>query len=205
MKRILLIIILTISAFHAIEAQEHISFNGAQLGQTLTEFQRYIKGGLYASYDKGNGRSPFYKTPIKHDYKDIYHKYEASGYFNENHCRYIINCSKGKDIVFEVTCYFWVSNLQEASKTYVGHLEQKYGGHIEEKKEDLGAINGKSEMFAFTYYIPSAVYKDKAIGEIRFAVAPSDNISGWIEFNYRGYAAAQIAIDECNQILDSLL
>lgn len=202
MKRILLIIILTISSFHAIEAQEHISFNGAQFGQTLSDFGYSIKGGLRSFSDRFYS---FNKSPINHDYKDIYLKYQASGTFNGNPCYYIIHCSKGSEVVFEVICYFHVSNLQEASKTYVAHLEQKYGGHIDEKKEDLGSINGKSEMYAFTYYIPSAAYKDKAIGEIRFAVAPSDNKSGWIEFNYRGYAAAQIAIDECNQILDSLL
>lgn len=88
-------------------------------------------------------------------------------------------------------------------------LEEKYGGHKEEKQEDLGEIQTgiatyKREMLALYYYVTK---NNKIIGEIRISAAPNDKDAKWgyVELSYTDYAARELSVREYNSIMNSVL
>ena len=89
-------------------------------------------------------------------------------------------------------------------------LEEKYGGGIQEKQEDLGWVkeinsNSHKEMLALYYYVKNK--KNQLIGEIRISAAPTDRnaISGWIELSYTDYSTRDKATREYNSLMRDAL
>ena len=88
-------------------------------------------------------------------------------------------------------------------------LEEKYGGGIKEKQENLGEIGYLGsyyrEMLALYYYIKGS--NGKRIGEIRISAAPSDREakSGYIELSYTDYSARDKATREYNSLMRDAL
>lgn len=214
MKRLLLSLLLSFVAVCSY-SQEHISFNGATFGSTLTTFESALMGSS----------NHYALKYIEHTYKDMYNRYFVyNGKLNSYQCQYYIHCSRKSQIVFETICWFKVSNLKAELTPFVKLFEEKYGGHIKADASSLGSIawrdSGHSlasyygnpyphkEMLALTY----TIYRksdNKAIGEIRISAAPdhtptNDNDSGIIEITYRDHNAADAAISEYNSVMNSI-
>ena len=210
MKRLLLSLLLSFVAVCSY-SQEHISFNGATFGSTLTTFESALMGS-------SSHHDPRY---IEHTYKDMYNRYFIyGGKLNSYECQYYIHCSRKSQIVFETICWFKVSNLKAELTPFVKLFEEKYGGHIKADANELGSVSWRysnhdiyhsyphKEMLALTYTIHRKS-DNKAIGEIRISAAPdhsptSDNDSGIIEITYRDYKASDMSINEYNSVMNSI-
>ena len=199
MRRILCLFIvcfLTICSY----SQEHIKFNGATFGLPLKEF---IKG---------------FPAPIS----------EASSYtlkgYNPNlcnrNCYYIklnseswycnVFSSRKSDTVFRtISVNAFYQDLENHLMLLVKALEEKYGGGVKEKQENLGEVSylGSShkEMLALYYYVKGR--NNQRIGEIRISCAPSDKDAkyGYIELSYSDYNAQKLATREYNSLMRNAL
>ena len=200
MKKIIIISICLLIAICSY-SQEHIKFNGATFGKPYKEF---VKGFPQKSFKSSS----------------IYH---PKGY-NSSLCRhqgYLIdlnsqywNChiysSITSDIVFRTVSVnrFW--DLRNDLMLLVKTLEEKYGGGINEKQDNLGEIYNDGryyrEMLALYYYIKGT--NGRVIGEIRIAAAPfstTDTKTGWIELSYTDYSSRDKATREYNSKMRNAL
>ena len=98
---------------------------------------------------------------------------------------------------------------------FVKILEEKYGGHVQEKQSDLGYIytsyvgvpasNKHKEMLAFSYIISDS--DEEVIGVVRIAVASNDEDgnSGYLELTYTDENARNKTAEEYKTIMDNAL
>lgn len=192
----------------ALQAQEHISFNGASFGKNKSDFEASFIG------------APKSNQLLEHTYKNMYDRYWYPSIRIGNYSGYLyLHCSTKAKIVFETVAWFKVSNLKAELAQFVKVFEEKYGGHVNESQDTLGEIVDRNydhshyykvykEMLAFKYTI-SRKSDNKPIGEIRISAAPGHQPTyegdwGYIEITYRDYAAAQASIEEYNSRMDQI-
>lgn len=200
MKRIITLVMAVFAIAYA-SAQSHIKFNGATFGSTVENF---ILGFPEKPY-------------LQNSYADIFNKNICNGYecflkVNAENWKCFIFSSRKTDTVFRTVCVNgWPSDLEEHLMLLVKALEEKYGGHIEEKQEDLGYIShGASyqkykEMLALKYKVRNA--NNQIIGEIRISAAPwkAGSDGGCVELSYTDLAASAQATREYNSIMHNAL
>lgn len=201
MKRITILLIalfLTICSY----SQEHIRFNGATFGKSVTEFVKEFPG------------SPSLTT--------IYHK--APKGFNPNLCNrdlcyiklnsqdwncHIFSSRSTKTVFRTVSVGYFYKDLESQLMLLVKTLEEKYGGGVKEQQGNLGEIVGHDEyhkeMLALYYYIKGS--NGKRIGEIRISTAPTDRNArnGYIELSYTDYSSQEKATKEYNSLMRNAL
>jgi hypothetical protein len=130
------------------------------------------------------------------------------------------------DNVFETIVWFRVSEMQDELKYFLTIFEEKYGGHIKERQDQLGyggdvslSVNSGydgyygctgpryKEMLALKYFIKGN--NGTPIGEIRISGIPDTSSGstkyGWIEITYRDYAASESAIAEYKNVMNDIL
>lgn len=180
-------------------AQQHIKFNGATFGTTVENF---ILGFPEKPY-------------IQKSYSDVFNPDICNGnegYIKLNaetwHC--IIFSSRKTNTVFRtVSVNGWPTDLQGHLMLLVKALEEKYGGHIEDKQSELGYIKHSSskyrEMLALRYQVKNT--SGQVIGEIRISCAPwgTNNDGGCVELSYTDLAASALATREYNAIMHDAL
>lgn len=198
MKKFLIVVFICIFSMNTY-SQEHIKFNGATFGKPLNEF---LKG--------------FPPTPMS------YYDGFPTGFNPElcNHTCYLVKfnsinwkchifSSKTSNTVFRTVSVMSFTDLKNNLMLLVKALEEKYGGGIQEKQENLGeistAFSKNREMLALYYYIKGT--NNRKIGEIRISAAPSskDMKSGFIELSYTDYNARDKATKEYNSIMRDAL
>ena len=196
-------------------AQEHISFNGSTFGKRRPEFISSMK--CYPTDPK----------IIGHTEKNLYNRYHYSNvYLNSYKCQMFLHSSIKGDNVFETIVWFRVSEMQDELKYFLTIFEEKYGGHIKERQDQLGyggdvslSVNSGydgyygctgpryKEMLALKYFIKGS--NGTPIGEIRISCIPDTNSGstkyGWIEITYRDYAASESAIAEYKKVMNDIL
>lgn len=204
MKRILSIIICCLSIFLA-NAQTNIKFNGATFGNTLENF---IEGFPKKPYIKELHSNKIYNP-------DVYNGYRGYVQFNSQDCETFIFTSRKSNKVFRTITHKFSEDMQNDLMLLVKTLENKYGGHREEKKEDLGEIitgeygdSSFREMLALYYTIYNN--NNQPIGEVRISCAPvpRDNGKGkigYIELSYTDYNTSKLAADEYNSLMNDTL
>ena len=127
-------------------SQEHIKFNGATFGQTLSEFVKGFPQGTYKIND--------YRKYPKGFNVDLYNYEIYSVKLNSKNWECRIFSSKTSNTVFMTVCSLNFDNndLENNLMLLVKTLQQKYGGGISEKQENLGEIlyyyDGHKEMLA---------------------------------------------------------
>lgn len=198
MKRIAILFIacfITICSF----SQEHIKFNGATFGKPLHEFIKGFSGNPSIHYD---GFPLGYNVSLCNHYCYLVR-------FNSTNWACHILTSKATDTVFRTISVESFLDLKNNLMFLVKGLEEKYGGGVQEKQEDLGEIRSSSsnykEMLALYYYVKGT--NGKRIGEIRISAAPSDREakSGYIELSYTDYSSRDKATKEYNSKLRDAL
>ena len=189
MKRIFIfsiVCLLTVCSY----SQEHIKFNGATFGLPLNEFIH----GFYKMPSKSTA-----DPPKGYDYYLCNHNaYYLDIESNTWTCH--IFSSKITDTVFRTVCVNSYSDLKTNLMFLVKALEDKYGGGVQEKQEDLGEISYYGsyhrEMLALYYYAKGA--NNQRIGEIRVSCAPANKEAtyGYIELSYTDYKSRDKATRE---------
>ena len=181
-------------------SQEHIKFNGATFGKPLNEF---IKG-FPGSVSRVNSYAPRGYNSNLCNWKCYNMKLNSQNW--ECH----IFSSRTTNTVFRtVSANAFYGDLENQLMLLVKTLEQKYGGGIQEKQENLGEVvylhTYKKEMLALYYYIKGS--NGKRIGEIRISAAPTDKDakSGYIELSYTDYSAQKLATREYNSLMRNAL
>ena len=196
MKKILLIIVCLIS-FATIYEQNNIRFSGATFGTNVATFMK--------DFCKGED-SKYYRSKSDEIYNsDICNGYWGSTFINSEKWYFWAFSSRETNTAFRTICtHSHSSDLQGNVMLLVKVLEEKYGGHREENKSDLGYIHDGSnkfkEMFALYYYIKNA--SNKVIGEVRISCAPRGN-GGLVELSYRDVAANDKAKIEYHNIVNN--
>ena len=199
MKKTAVVIICSLIAICSY-SQEHIKFNGATFGKSLNSFIN--------SFPK----RPIWAIPLLHSGADAntYNLHGCDISFNSGNWYCKLYSSKKSKSVFRTISISNFQDLRNSLMLLVKSLEEKYGGGIQEKQEELGKIveiNGKSyqEMLALYYYVKNK--KGKTIGEIRISAAPMDRnaISGWIELSYTDYSSRDKARKEYNSLMRNAL
>lgn len=208
MKKIIILPIIFLSCLFS-SAQNHIKFNGATFGQPLNTF---IVGFLKGTYGRPPEQS-MEKITYGRDYNpDLYNLHLGTINLNAREWQCNIHSSRKSNIVFQTISVRHSDDMQNDLMYLVKTLEDKYGGHKEASKEELGKIYYKiyyfkdyREMLALTYYIKNT--SGNTIGEVRVSCAPNSNDgkSGYIELNYTDYAALKIAQSEYNSIMNDAL
>lgn len=182
-------------------SQEHVKFNGATFGKPTKSFVK-----------------SFPKRPTYHH--QMIQSESNAGLYNLDECYWVsfnsnewfckLFSSIKTRLVFRTICVANYSDLKNGLMLLVKALEEKYGGGIQEKQEELGKIveiNGRShqEMLALYYYVKNK--KGKTIGEIRISAAPIDRnaISGWIELSHTDYKTRDKATKEYNSMMRDAL
>ena len=181
-------------------SQEHIKFNGATFGKPLNEF---IKG-FPGSTSSTSAYAPRGYNSNLCNWKCYNMKLNSQNW--ECH----IFSSRTTNTVFRtVSANAFYGDLENQLMLLVKTLEQKYGGGIQEKQENLGEVvhlhTYKKEMLALYYYIKGS--NGKRIGEIRISAAPTDKDakSGYIELSYTDYSAQKLATREYNSLMRNAL
>lgn len=183
-------------------SQTNIKFNGATFGTTPEIF---ISG------------FPEKPTIMAFTNREIFTPDVCNGYVGDIKLNTEIwNCyflsSRKSNKVFRTVCNRHSDQMQNDLMLLVKTLEDKYGGHREEKQEDLGKIYsayylsiGQREMLALYYTIRNS--NNQAIGEIRISCAPSDKEAkkGYIELSYTDFSTQKIAQNEYNSIMYNAL
>ena len=182
-------------------SQEHIKFNGATFGKPAKSFIKSfpIQPKIHQQLIPSGPDASLYSLD---------ECYWVNFNYNKWYC--LLFGSKKNRLVFRTVCVANHTDLKNSLMLLVKALEEKYGGGIQEKQEELGKIvelNGKShqEMLALYYYVKNK--KGKTIGEIRISAAPTDRnaISGWIELSHTDYKTRDIATKEYNSIMRDAL
>lgn len=180
-------------------SQEHITFNGATFGKPLNEF---IKGfpptpsEYYDGYPRGWNQ------------KLCNHNCYLIKLNSRNWCCHILSSRSSKTVFSTISVESFI-DLKNNLMLLVKTLEEKYGGGIQEKQENLGEVVYDSryyrEMLALYYYVKDA--NNKRIGEIRISAAPRDKEakSGLIELSYTDYDARDKATREYNSMMREAL
>lgn len=197
MKKILITFfacLLSICSF----SQEHIKFNGATFGKPLNEFIKGFPGSPTTYFD---GFPKGFNNSLCNHYGYLVR-------FNSTNWRCHIFTSKTTDTVFRTICVESYLDLKNNLVLLVKALEEKYGGGIQEKQENLGEVVYGSdyyrEMLALYYYIKGK--NNKRIGEIRISAAPfKDAKSGVIELSYTDYSSRDKATREYNSSMRNAL
>lgn len=196
MKRIIIILVvcfLTICSY----SQEHIKFNGATFGKPLNEFIKGFSGNPVKYYD---GFPTGYNASLCNHYCYLVR-------FNSTNWSCHILTSKTTETVFRTISVELTSYLKNDLMLLVKALEDKYGGGVQEKQENLGEISTSTskykEMLALYYYIKGT--NNKRIGEIRISAAPYGTSSGYIELSYTDYKSRDKATKEYNTKLRNAL
>lgn len=180
-------------------SQDHIKFNGATFGLPLIEFIKGFQGESSKTYiPSPKGFNP--------------NLCNCDGYIivlNAYRWDCLIFSSIITKTVFRTVSVQSFTDLENNLMLFVKALEEKYGGGIQEKQENLGEISHSyrdyREMLALYYYVKGA--NNKIIGEIRIAAAPSskDGKSGCIELSYTDYKACDLATKEYNSLMREAL
>ena len=181
-------------------SQEHIKFNGAVFGQPLNEFIE----GFPKPLREDSGRPPKGYNSNLCNHKLYVMK------LNSEWWRCHVFSSRTTNTVFRtVSVIHCITDLKSKSMLLVKALEEKYGGGIQEKSDELGEVEfsefSNREMFALYYYIKNA--QGRTIGEIRISVAPSskDATNGLIELSYTDYSSRDKATKEYNTLMRDAL
>lgn len=195
-------LLLFICSILPIWSQTNIKFNGATFGNTLDTF---ISGFPHSSPFKSFSCRDIFNT-------DKYNGYKGYVRLNSKDWLCYILASRSSNKVFRTICNVYSADLEDDLMLLVKTLENKYGGHRQEKQEDLGIIVqhlGKiykyKEMLALYYTIYNT--NKKPIGEIRISCSPSDKQgkTGYIELCYTDFNTQNIANNECNSIMNNAL
>lgn len=208
MKRSILLILIIFSTI-CVYAQNHIKFNGSTFGQQLNTFtEGFVKG----TFGKTPAQSIEKITYGSHYNPDLYDLHLCTIDLNAREWQCSIHSSRKTNIVFQTVSVRFSSDLKNDLMYLVKTLEEKYGGHKEAAQDELGKIyykstywDGHQEMLALTYYIKNSSGLD--IGEVRISCAPTwkDGTGGYIELNYKDYAAIKTAQNEYNTIMKNAL
>ena len=182
-------------------SQEHIKFNGATFGLPLNEFV------------KGFPQKPSISTishPPKGYNSNLCNRNAYWVMLNSNSWECQIFSSRKTNTVFRTICVLDCTNdAEQQLMLLVKTLEEKYGGGVQEKQENLGEVGylGRyhREMLALYYYVKGR--NNKRIGEIRISVAPEDKNakSGLIELSYTDYNSQNKATREYNSLMHDAL
>lgn len=154
--------------------------------------------------------SKTYGTPPKgYNYNLCNHNFYYL-YINSYSWNCHIFSSKITNTVFRTVCtQGYGLDLEENLMLLVKALEEKYGGGVQEKQDNLGEItrgnNHPKEMLALYYYIKGT--NGQRIGEIRISCAPTskDGKSGYIELSYTDYKSRDKATAEYNSTMRNSL
>lgn len=178
-------------------SQEHIKFNGATFGKPLNEFIKGFPGNPGKYYD---GFPTGYNVSLCNHYCYLVR-------FNSTNWRCHILTSKTTETVFRTISVELTSYLKNDLMLLVKALEEKYGGGVQEKQENLGEISTSTskykEMLALYYYVKGT--NNKRIGEIRISAAPLGTSGGYIELSYTDYKSRDKATKEYNSKLRNAL
>lgn len=190
-----IVCLLAISSY----SQQHIKFNGATFGQSVQSFIQCFNSGFSSSTTGQFPPKGYNSNLCNHNCYDI--KLNSQDWY----CH--IFSSRITNTVFRTVCVkAFYYDLETQLMLLVKTLENKYGGGVQEKQEDLGQIgyysDYKREMLALYYYIKD--YNNKTIGEIRISAAPTDKEakSGWVEISYVDYKSRDKATQEYNTLMD---
>lgn len=181
-------------------SQEHIKFNGATFGKPLNEF---IKGF------PGSTSSTSAYAPRGYNSNLCNWKCYNMELNSQNWECHIFSSRTTNTVFRTVSAKAFYGDLENQLMLLVKTLEQKYGGGIQEKQENLGEVvyfyTYKKEMLALYYYIKGS--NGKRIGEIRISAAPTDKDakSGYIELSYTDYSAQKLATREYNSLMRNAL
>lgn len=182
-------------------SQEHIKFNGATFGKPLTEFIKGFSGSISSTSSTYAPRG--YNS-------NLCNRKCYNIKLNSQNWECHIFSSRTTDTVFRtVSVNSFFGDLENQLMLLVKALEQKYGGGIQEKQENLGEVvyfqTYKKEMLALYYYVKGS--NGKRIGEIRISAAPSDREakSGYIELSYTDYSSRDKATREYNSLMRNAL
>lgn len=199
MKRLFIVIfacLLSVCSY----SQEHITFNGATFGKSLNEFIKDFPPKIE-------------KNTISHPPKGFNYSLCNCNEYWINLNSYKWEChifsSKTTNTVFRTICVNSFMDLENQLMLLVKSLEEKYGGGVQEKQENLGEIgylgSNYREMLALYYYVKGT--NNKRIGEIRISCAPSskDGKSGYIELSYTDYKSRDKATAEYNSTMRNSL
>lgn len=199
-KKIFVIAIVTLLSLCSY-SQEHITFNGATFGKSAKSFIKSfpVRPKIH------NQLIPTGPDAGLYSLDECYWVH-----FNSNKWYCKLYSSKKSRSVFRTICVANYSDLKNGLMLLVKALEEKYGGGIQEKQEDLGWVkeinsNSHKEMLALYYYVKNK--KNQLIGEIRISAAPTDRnaISGWIELSYTDYSTRDKATREYNSLMRDAL
>ncbi len=201
MKKTLVLIIFMVFICLSTFSQTNIRFNGATFGNTVENF---ILGFPEKPYIQKS-----YDTDIFN--ANICNGYECFMKLNSETWKCYIFSSRKTDKVFRTVCTIgYPSDLQGHIMLLVKTLEEKYGGHFEEPKSELGYIKSGydklKEMFALKYQIKNTF--GQTIGEIRISCAPwknAQNDGGCIELSYTDLNTSVLATREYNAIMNNAL
>lgn len=180
-------------------SQEHIKFNGATFGRPLNEFIKGFPGSPTTYYD---GFPKGFNSTLCNHYCYLVR-------FNSTNWKCHIFTSKTTNTVFRTVSVECYTDLKTNLMFLVKALEEKYGGGVQEKQENLGeVVYGSSyykEMLALYYYIKGN--NNKRIGEIRISAAPRDKNATWgiIELSYTDYSSRNKATREYNSLMRNAL
>ena len=193
MKKFILLIYLSLTAI-CVNAQEHIRFNGATLGQSLENVASSLK--------------VFQRSKLKH-----YEKYNCWEYTNGRlgnyKCDYYIDLNN--KIVFEVSAHFNVNDLQSEVAPFIEVFDKKYEKCT--KNENIGGHRVKiGEEETQTYLIRNKS-NGKLLGEVSITTIKiqSRNISydlnreGHVIITYQDYAAKKAAMKAYSNIMKEIL
>lgn len=200
MKKILFLVITFVFSV-CCYSQEHIKFNGATFGKPISEFIKGFPGDPFISDNYSIPRG-FNSELCNHTNYSI--KLNSKNWY----CH--IFSSRSTNTVFMTVCVnSYYNDLKEQLMLPVKALEEKYGGGIQEKQENLGEVvyfeKYHREMLALYYYIKGST--GKRIGEIRISAAPTDKEgkSGYIELSYTDYSSRDKATKEYNSLMKNAL
>ena len=200
MKRLIIAFVVCLFSVYSY-SQEYVKFNGATFGKPLNEFVKQFPGNPYSYY---NGIPRGYNSEICNH----------NCYFitlNSKRWRCHIFSSRTTNTVFRTVCVsnLFYNDLESQLMLLVKALEEKYGGAVQEKQENLGEVVHEAkyyrEMLALYYYIKGS--NGNRIGEIRISAAPTDRNAktGYIELSYTDYKSSEKATKEYNSIMRNAL
>lgn len=196
MKKIFLFICLSL-AYLCVEAQEHIRFNGATLGQSLENVASSLK--VFSGKRLGISET------------DNCWKY-TGGHFGAYECEYYISCDLKNKMVFEVTAHIPVDNVDKSIKPIIDVLKSKYEEYID-KDENSGGhkVHLYNESHKHTYAIRRKS-DNKLLGKVTILAFSFHSNNDWysktegtISITYYDYAAAKAAKKEYGNIMKEIL
>ena len=197
MKKFILLIYLSLTAI-CVNAQEHIRFNGAMLGQSLETFASSL--------------NVFAKTQINHSERNKYNCWKyTKGRLGNYKCDYYIDCDLNNKIVFGVSAHFKVNDLQSEVAPFIKVFDKKYEKCT--KNENIEGHRVKiGEEETHTYLIRSKS-NGKLLGEVSITTIKIQsrntsydlNREGHVIITYQDYAAKKAATNAYSNIMNEIL